>query len=491
MLMFAFAPFEIYPLAIIAPAGLCALIYGASRKKAFWFGYLFGIGLFGSGVYWIYISISKYGDVPAFIAAALTSALILYLSLFPALTCYLSKRFFTTNHHAQIVYTFPAFWVLLEWIRSWLFTGFPWLLIGYSQTNSPLKGYAPIFSVYGVSLAVILTCALLVNGIIQIRQRHYQSGYMNIFSIVCIWLLASALTLIPWTQPNGNPITVSLVQGNIPQALKWDPKRVQLSFTRYEEMSKPLWGKSNIIIWPEIAIPVPLGHAEAFINDMSDLASKTNTQLILGIPIAAEDRNGYHNAIITLGNDQNVYLKRHLVPFGEYIPFRNIFARAFDFMNVPMSNLEPGRFEQNALKSGNNKILPSICYEIAYPGLTRTSNPAVNFILTITNDAWFGKSTAQAQHLQMAAMRSIEMAKPGLFVSNDGITAIISANGAILAAAPSHIPTVLTGVIQPYFGMTPWMRNGIDPVLIIVIVLFALAYRASRPTANNQKSEKK
>lgn len=492
MLMLAFAPFEIYPLAIIAPAGLCALIYHASRQRAFWLGYMFGIGLFASGVYWIYISISQYGDVPAIGAGALTAALILYLSIFPGAACYFTNRYFTHDPHARLIFAFPAIWVLSEWIRSWLFTGFPWLIIGYSQTNSPLKGYAPIFSVYGVSIAVMMTSALLINGIIHIRKKNYQSGYLNLLAIVSIWLLGSALTLIPWSQPTGKPLTVSLIQGNIPQSLKWQPENVSLSFNRYQEMTAPLWKNSDIIIWPEIAIPVPLQNAQDFINDMSATAEKNNVSLILGIPIAASDGDGYHNAIISLGKYQTAYLKRHLVPFGEYVPFRKIFARAFDFMNVPMSNLKAGNFNQPPMQLGNIRILPSICYEIAYPGITRTEDPRTNIILTITNDAWFGESTAQAQHLQMAAMRSIEMAKPGLFVSNDGITAIIGPTGLIVAEAPAHVSHTLTGSVQPYFGLTPWMRNGIDPVLVLMIVLLALAYRASKKaTPNKQKSEKK
>ena len=490
-LMFAFAPFEIFPLAVLAPAGLCALIYNASPRRSFWLGFAFGAGFFGSGVYWIFISISRYGDVPAFFTILITAVFIAILSLFPAITCSFTNRHFTANTHTKIVYAFPALWVLSEWIRSWFFTGFPWLILGYSQTHSPLKGFAPIFSVYGISLALMVTSSLLVCGIKALRRNAYSTVYLNIFIITVIWVTGGLLSYIPWTQAVDKPVSVSLVQGNIPQSLKWDADSVELSLNSYRELTAPLWGQSDIIIWPEMAIPLPLSVAKDFVGDLSELATTHHSALIFGIPVQTAQEDGYYNALMAVGKDKGTYIKRQLVPFGEFVPMENIFARAFDFLDVPMSSLKSGPHHQPPLQVGNLTILPFICYEIAYPELARSIDPNINLLLTVTNDAWFGESTAQAQHLQMAAMRSIEMARPGLFVSNDGITAIINTKGHIDKAAPTHTAFVLKGEVQAYKGLTPWMRNGIDPLLIIIAVMLFASYRHTHQAKRQQNKDKR
>lgn len=479
-LALAFAPYDIFPLAVVAPAGLFALWLNASAKKAFWLGLIFGCGFFGVGIYWVFISIHLFGDVPNAMAGLITVALILYMSLFPAAAGYLTNRYFPTNNTSKLVLAFPAIWVITEWVRGWLFTGFPWLLIGYSQTNSPLKGLAPILSVYGVSLALVVTSALIVNAILNFRKSNYRPAYFSLLAVTFIWTFSAALNLITWTQPEGKSLSVSLVQGNIPQSLKWSPGHLQLSIDRYLQLTEPLWGKDKIIIWPEAAIPLPLPEAGKLINDLDSRAKMTGSHLILGIPIQSDNGVDYFNSVVTLGEEQNVYLKRLLVPFGEYVPFANIFSGIFNFMNVPISNLQPGKRDQKPLMVGNVKVLTSICYEIAFPEMIRTRDKTIGFLLTVTNDAWFGKSSAQAQHLQMAAMRAIELMRPVVFVSNDGITAIIGPDGKIDSAAPAHETYVLNGNVQPRSGITPWMLNGMDPLLFILICFLAIAYKAAR-----------
>lgn len=475
VLTLAFAPFEIFPAAVLSFAGLSALLLKANARTAGSRGFGFGLGLFGTGVYWVFISISRYGDVSPPLSALITLGLVAILALFPAAACYFTNQYFTRFDRSRLVFAFPAIWVFSEWLRSWLFSGFPWLLAGYSQTNSPLKGYAPILSVYAVSLAVVMTGGLLVNSLIEFRKKSYQSGYLNLFAMLCLWTGGALLSLILWTHPIGKPISVSLVQGDIPQSIKWSPEMVQLSLDRYAALTKPHWGKSRLIIWPEAAIPLPFDDATSYLAAMDINARKTGSQLILGIPIRSSDGDGFLNAVITLGQYRAVYNKRLLVPFGEYIPFKKYIARALDFMNVPMSDMVPGKSDQGPLKLGHLKIETSICYEIAFPEWSRTTDRDVNLLLTVTNDAWFGKSTAQAQHLQMAAMRSIELGRPLLFVSNNGITAVIGPTGLIEAAAPDHVPYVLTSLVQPAEGLTPWMRFGMTPLLILLIALLLAA----------------
>lgn len=484
----AFAPYQIYPFAVLGIAGLLFLIHAASKKQAGWLGFCFGLGLFGFGVYWVFIAIHDFSESPTSLAILVTSLLIMLMALFPSTACYLTKRYFSDRSNtAQFVLAFPAFWVLAEWIRSLFFTGFPWLLLGYSQTNSPLRGYAPLLSVYGVSLMVVMSSGLLVTTYLQYRQQDYFSCFRNLFVCSGIWIAGALLSLIVWTNPVGKPIEVSLVQGNIPQSLKWSPDTVYLSFERYEELTKKTWGKNKIIIWPEAALPVALQDAESFIQTMDDKAWATGSNLVLGIPIKNSEGEGYYNSIITLGSTRQVYSKRRLVPYGEYVPFKNLSARIFDFMHIPMADMIAGKPRQNPLLIDHVKILPAICYEIAYPELMNPRDASIGLLLTITNDAWYGQSNAQAQHLQMAIMRAIELARPLLFVSNDGITAIIGPQGTVEAAAPPHEPYVLNGQVQPVYGFTPWIKNGMDPMLVILFALLFFARHAPLPIANTNE----
>ncbi len=481
-LTLAFAPYEIFPLAIVAPAGLIYLIQHQRPKRAGWLGYLFGLGLFSTGVYWVYISIHDVGNVPTSISILITGSMIAFLSLYPACACYMTNRFFPARTITSALFAFPAFWCLTEFFRAWLFSGFPWLLVGYSQTNSPLSGYAPILGVYGISLAAILTSSLLVNIYNTFKERDYKQTYFSLLAISLIWTTGSLLNLITWTSPSDKPVSVNLVQGNIPQEMKWSPEHLQLSFDTYTQMSKPLWGKSDFIIWPEAAIPLPLPNASSFINAMDSKAVSSGTHLILGIPIKASNTDGYYNGIVSLGENKKVYLKRRLVPFGEYSPFpaTSWLGRAIKFINLPLPDMTPGDLIQKPMTVGGVKILSSICYEIAFPELIRTKDRDIGLLLTVTNDAWFGKSNAQAQHLQMAEMRAQELRRPALFVSNDGITAIIGPKGRIESAAPAHQPYVLRGTVTPMTGMTPWMRNGTDPFLIFLICMLVASFKAQR-----------
>jgi len=490
MTTFAFAPYEVFPLAVIAPTGLLVLWLRSSSsvKYTAWLGFLFGLGLFGAGVYWVYTSIHIFGDVPITLAVIITMGMIAILSAYPALVGYLLNRYFPINQSSKLLCAFPAIWVCSEWVRSWLFTGFPWLFLGYSQTNSPLKGFAPLLSVYGVSLALAMSSGLIVNAVIQYKRQAYRVFFFNLLALVLIWLAGGLLSLIHWTRPEGKPISVALVQGNIPQSLKWSSENLQLTLSRYSALSEPYWKKDTIIIWPEAAIPLPLQDAQEFINKMDEKAKKSGAALLLGIPIGKTDETGYFNAVISLGAQNKVYLKRHLVPFGEYTPLSNLFSGALQFMDIPMSNMLPGKLNQEPIVIGNIKILTSICYEIAFPELTRSFDKSINLLLVVTNDAWFGVSNAQAQHLQMAAMRAIEFGKPVLFVSNDGITAVINPYGQIAETLPKREAAVLTTKVQPMYGITPWLKNGSDPLFFILLCLLYVAVRKNRLASKTEKT---
>jgi apolipoprotein N-acyltransferase len=245
---------------------------------------------------------------------------------------------------------------------------------------------------------------------------------------------------------------------------------------RYETLTQPLWGKNKVIIWPEAAIPLAIQDISPFIEAVDKKARAKGTHLILGIPIQAN--SGYYNAVVSLGDKYAVYLKRRLVPFGEYMPMPSLLSPLFSIMHFPMSNIVPGRYSQPPFIINGTKILVSICYEIAFPELITVRDQTIGMLLTVTNDAWFGKSAAQAQHLQIAAMRAVEMRRPLLFVSNNGITAIINADGLVISAAPPRKSFVLNGLVQPTVGLTPWQRLGFDPLLLILLCLLLVAIRS-------------
>lgn len=478
LLVFAFAPYEVFPLAVIAPAGLLSLCLNITPKKAFWRGFLFGLGFFGAGVYWIFISIHFFGDVPNFLAFIITAVLIAILALFPATTTYLTTKFFPINNATKWLCAFPAIWTISEWIRSFLCTGFPWLFLGYSQTNSPLKGYAPFFSVYGITLAILVSSGCLVSAITNVKEKNYRQIYLQLFMLLTIWVVGSALTFIPWTTQQHEPISIALVQGNVPQAIKWSPEHLQLSLDRYRQLTEPLFKTdAQLIIWPEAAIPMSLQSVKTYIQELDDRARASNKQLILGIPIQAESGDDYYNAVVTLGKERKVYLKTHLVPFGEYTPFAQYLTKILTLMDIPTSSLIPGKVDQPFMSLNEVKILTSICYEIGFPELIRTKDADIGMLLTVTNDAWFGESSAQAQHLQMAAMRAIELQRPVVMVGNDGITAVIAPSGKIDAIAPQRKTYVLMTTVQPMQGSTFWMSNGMDPLLIILLIFLFIAVR--------------
>ncbi len=479
LLTFAFAPCQLYLLAVILPAILYALWQHVTPKRAFLRGWLFGLGMFGAGVYWVFISIHVFGNASIFLAGFFTLAFIAILAIFPGLTGYFLNSFFSYSKRSRLFYAFPAIWVFLEWIRSWIFTGFPWLLIGYSQINSPLNGYAPIFGVYGLSLLVLFSSSLLVQMAIEAERKQFQNTLFYLVAFGLIWAIGAGLNLISWTHAFGNPIKVSLVQGNIPQEIKWSPDSVQTSLNTYKELSNPHWD-SNIIIWPESAVPLPLQDASDFLNGIDEIAKKHQAAFITGVPVQVAGTQSYYNAVIALGTGQGYYLKRRLVPFGEYTPFHEWLDKFLDVLNIPMSDFIPSKSRPVPILADKIKIATFICYEIAFPEIVLSSDSSINLFLTVSNDAWFGHSIAQAQHLEMAQMRALENRRPILFVSNNGITAIINPNGKIKSFAPPYVPYVLTDTVQPTSGKTPWQYVGMDPILFLTLMLILLAIREQR-----------
>lgn len=471
LLPFAFAPFSYYPLAIVCPAFLLLLWLNQSPNKALWRGFLFGIGFFGVGISWVFISIHDYGNTSAPLAVFITGITVVYLALYPAAQGYFLARFFPKNSLRLCCMAFPCSWVLIEWLRSWIFTGFPWLLLGASQVTSPLHGFAPLIGEYGLSFLVTLSSGLLVYFLV-IRRITLKITSVGVLTLVVIWSLAGLLTKIQWVTPQGQPIQVSLVQGNIPQEIKWDPAYLQTSLQRYYELTAPYWN-SSLIVWPEAAVPTLMEDTKPFLNSIGTLAQQHHVALITGIPI--HDGFFYYNGVIVLGNGSGIYYKRHLVPFGEFVPLESLLRGLIGFLDLPMSNFSAGPNQQADLQAAGLKIAPFICYEIAFPRLVLGALPQSDVLVTVSNDAWFGDSFAPAQHLQIAQMRAQESGRYVIFSNNTGSSAIIGPTGTLRASTKPFETTVLTSTVVKMVGETPFVWLGLTPILVLIALFLAVA----------------
>ncbi len=470
LLPLAFAPLGLSFLAILVPAGLIFVWeHSRSTREALLMGFVFGLFFFATGVYWIYYSIYTYGHSPLWLAYFLMLLLCLVLAWFPAVLGALS-RLFPAPSSFRYLFIYPSLWVLLEGIRAIIGTGFPWLSLGYSQNNSFLSGFAPLIGVYGLSWLCVFLGTLLY---IAYRQRRF----LPLFIFLVIYALGFGLKQIQWGKNNPPALSVLLVQGNVTQEVKWDPTQLSNTIEHYLNMTEPYLGNADLVIWPEAAIPTLVDYVKPTLNHMNAVLKQYHMNLLTGIVDEDAQRKAY-NALILLGDNQGQYYKRHLVPFGEYLPLENWLAPLLEYWQLPNSDLSPGPMKTEDLKINGIVMAPFICYEIIFPGLVRQSLPKAEVLITISDDAWFGDSSALNQHLQMAQMRSLEMARPQLFVSNSGITALIDFQGKIEQQLPIDIAQVLPGVIMPHRGWTPFMYYGSWPVWILsTLCLLFSAYQ--------------
>ncbi len=474
----AFSPVDFFPLAILSPAVLFYFWLRASPHQALISGYWFGVGLFGVGISWVAVSCYRFGGMGLMLSAATTLLFVFLLALYPALLGWVSRRYFSSlSDRLYLLVLAPALWVFFEWVRGWLFTGFPWLSLGYSQTDSPLVGIAPLLGVYAISWAAALSAGLLVFAIIE-RKR---SRVIALLSFVGLWLVAGGLTQVTWSQPKGAPITASLIQGNVPQNIKWRPEQRGPTIDLYTRLSRDRWDR-DIVIWPETALPAYYHQAKSFLENMAAEAYKNGgATLLVGLPIMSEQNdNQYYNGVVGLSAGASgevftqIYRKSHLVPFGEYIPFKSVLGRLLDILKVPMADFSRGAADQKLLEVGSNKIGMSICYEDSFGDEAIRALPEASLLVNLSNDAWFGDSFAPHQHLQMARMRSIETARPMLRATNNGVSAVIDHHGKVLATSPQFEVAVLDGEIQPQQGATPYVRMGNWPVLFALLLTLSM-----------------
>jgi len=469
-----FAPFGWFPIPLLTLAGLFWLAREAAPGRAFLLGWGHGLGLFLLGVSWIFISISTYGGMPAPIAAVATLLFCAFIALLPGLALALAARVAAPGT-ARIAFALPAAWALLEWTRGWIFTGFPWLALGYSQAPvSPLAGYAPVLGVYGVSLLVALSAAALVVSASRPKPA--------ISFLVLLWLGGWALQQHDWTRPTGAPVSVSLLQGNIAQDIKFLPEKLEGTLRHYAHAV--LASEARLIILPETAVPLFRSDIPRdYLDLLGDHAKARDGDVLLGIPEDdGYDANGlprYYNSVINLGSSPAArYSKAHLVPFGEFVPFG--FRWAVNMMSIPLGDFARGRFDQPALAAGGEKLAVNICYEDVFGEERIHAARDATLLVNVSNDAWFGDSWAPWQHLQIGAMRSLETSRWQLRANNTGITAIIDEKGRVRAQLAPFTTAALSGKAQGLSGETPFMVWGNRAFLALLVALFAGALLVGR-----------
>ena len=473
-LPFAFAPWYLWPVAFVSPMVLFVLLQGMSPVVARKTGFLFGLGFFGHGVHWIYFSLHLFGAAIAPLAAFMTLLFVAVLSLFPLFVCHcyavLTSRLNVCHQPYSVVAAllFTTLWILFEWIRGWLFGGFPWLLVGYSQTPSWFGRYAPVFGVYGVSVAVVLISTLVVN---VAASRDVLQRIVSGLIAAALVLASAILSSVSWSTPvEGEPLAVRLIQGNIPQSMKFTTGRLRSSLETYTAMTLEAPAQTDIVIWPETAIPTYFNRVEDYLAPfLAETDARGMDVLSGGFSVDDEDR--VYNSFRQLSGERQLYRKQHLVPFGEFMPFRFVLDYVAQFIQIPMSDLTPGPDPIQPMNIKGHALGISICFEDAFGEEMARLLPASSALVNVSNDAWFGDSAAPYQHQQIAAMRAIEFARPMLRVTNTGVSSYIDYQGQVQSTIGFEITGSLDVTVQPMQGRTPYMRWGNAPVIVLMLIV--------------------
>ena len=471
LLPLAFSPYNYSVIAILSLAWLFYTVLNSTPRDAGLFGYAFGFGMFGVGVNWLHISINLFGGVNLVGALIITFTLVAFLSLYPALITFVYQRLFPDKGILPLIIVMPALWVLSEWLRSSIFTGFPWLNIGYSQIDTPISSLAPLIGHHGVSWFTVFIATSLVA--MSLATRKMQTILVGVFFIS--WLGIFLLNGIHWTTDKKSDISVALVQGAIPQEIKWKPEQRQRTLDLYLSLSEE-YQDSQLIIWPETAIPVLHHEAQNFLQQLATVAKNQNRDYLIGIPFKDIDSNKLYNGITVIGSTDDIYHKQHLVPFGEYLPFDKWLRPVLDILNIPMSDFSAGSNKKPLLHAANEIIGVSICYEDVFGEEIISALPEATILVNISNDAWFGDSAAPHQHLQMARMRALETGRYMLRATNTGVSAIINEKGNITASSPQFIPHVTRDNVKTFEGLTPYARSGNWPVIVIAFLLVLITF---------------
>ena len=456
----AFAPVGAFPLSLASFALLIHLWIGATPRRCFKTGFLFGLGLFGAGVSWIYVSLQQFGGMAPALAAIATLLFCAFLALFPAAAGWLQARV-PGGERWRAGFLIPSSWVLFEWLRGWIFTGFPWLAAGYASAGWPPQGYAPLVGVFGVSFICVS-----LSGVIWLVARR-RSRMLAGACLLAILGVGESLRHVSWTTAEGAPTTVALLQGNIRQEAKFQPETYQRILDTYARLAEQSTAK--LIVMPETAVPRFLDRVDpAYVARLDAVARRNGGDLLLGAPLR-DSAGAYYNSVVSLGSSpRQIYRKQHLVPFGEFIPWG--FAWTLKMMQIPLADFARGASDQPPLSVAGQRVAVNVCYEDAFGDEIARAAMRASLLVNVSNVAWFGDSLAPAQHLQIARLRAIETGRMHLAATNTGITAAIDRDGRVLERLPQFAEGRLELSAQGYSGITPYVRWGDWPALAAALL---------------------
>lgn len=446
-------------------AALFWLWDGGGVRRGLFTGFAFGIGMFGAGVSWIYFSLHDYGNMHAALAALTVAVFVALLAVYPAMAGALSA-ILPGGRAPRMLVAAPALWTLFEWLREWMFTGFPWLSLGYAATDGVLANYAPLSGVHGAGFAT----AVLAGAVVTVARGNFRQRIAALTTAAAILGAAAALGAVQWSAPAGAAINVAVVQGNVPLRDKWAPGAADTVRERYLALHAKAAAGADLVIWPEGAVPGFLHQApENFWRQLRAAGADT----VLGV-LERTAAGEYNSAAAVTPAGLAVYRKQHLVPFGEYLPFGDLFRFMLDHLQIPMANFSAWRGAQRPFTVGGARAGVSICYEDAFPEQIRRALPAANFLINLSEDAWFGNSLAPHQRLQMAQMRARETGRPMARAANTGPSAFISHNGGVTRVSEQFQTKILRGTVQPRTGATPFVNHGSAPLIILLSALAAV-----------------
>jgi apolipoprotein N-acyltransferase len=485
--VFAFAPFGWWPLQILALAFLFYQVgMDTNTRRSTLLGWAFGFGWSVAGMHWLYITMNRFGNIPGPMAVAAVILLGAYMGLFSALVTggatWLRKRW-SLPVSSFLLLVLPFAWGISEWMRGWVFTGFPWVASGYAHNTSPLAGFAPLAGAYGLGVIAALCASCLV----MLTQRARWAGVGLLAGLMA---LGFGLKQVAWTHPQGQPIAVRLLQGNVPQQLKFDPDHVMRTLQQYQQMVTA--ERADLVVLPETAVAVPPQYLPPdYLAGFKTFAAQSNSHLLFGIPLA-DGPGQYANSVVGFAPSGASYRfdKQHLVPFGEFVPPG--FRWFVDMMKIPLGDMTRGAVVQAPFAVKDQLVLPNVCYEDVFGeeiALQLRSMPQpATMLLNVSNLAWFGESIAIPQHLQISQMRSLETGRPMLRATNTGATVVIDSRGQVAASVPYYTQGSLSAQVQGMGGLTPFIRYGNTLLIALAALALGVAWISGR---NYRKTRQK
>jgi len=471
----SFAPFEWWPVAVVVPALLIWLWDGATPRRAAVLGFWFNFGTFAAGTYWLYISLRLIGHAPIPLALFLMLGLAAIMGAYHALLGWAVAKFLPPRGALRWLVGIPGAWLLVEWWRGWFLSGFGWLSLGYAHTDNWLGALAPVVGQYGLGLLTLVMAGVLVTLLQGTSRERIVAGA----TFVIIWAVAFSLRGIEWTQPFGGPIEVAVVQGAVPQDKKWTGN-VDEIVALYQTRTREAYG-ADIIFWPESAIPDLANYHVNLYREIYQEASARGSALIVGTlraepdPVTGED--DYYNSVLAMDRATTGiewHDKHHLVPFVEFVPVPSFVRTWLKLRDLPYSDFNRGAAQQEPLSASGQKIAAGVCYEDAYGSTLLPVMDRATMLANVTNDSWFGRSTARYQHLQISRLRAMETGRPMVRAANDGVSAVIGSQGELVSKAPEYEANVMRARVQPRMGITPYARTGNWPAVCLALV-FGLA----------------